>query len=71
LDIWERDDFFMQEKSQMDWQQFKSANQIEGELLQHNKGKGGFLDRKDFLERANVREFEFGQKSKSASSRHD
>ena len=54
----------------MDWKQFKSANQIDEELTQHNKGKGGFLDRKDFLERANVREYEFSQTSKSSSSRN-
>ena len=55
----------------MDWKQFKTTNQIDEELAQHNKGKGGFLERKDFLERANVREHEFGQTAKPSSSRKD
>ncbi|OQV22582.1 hypothetical protein BV898_03407 [Hypsibius exemplaris] len=57
------------EKSQAHWKEYKSAEKLEEELTSHNKGKGGYLDRKDFLERANVREFEFGLNSKSAGSK--
>ncbi|OQV16983.1 hypothetical protein BV898_08847 [Hypsibius exemplaris] len=55
------------EKSQSHWKEYKSAEKLDEELANHNKGKGGFLDRKDFLERANVREYEFGLNSKPFS----
>ncbi|EDV38207.2 uncharacterized protein Dana_GF11025 [Drosophila ananassae] len=46
------------EKSQMDWNTFKSDEGIDEELRTHNKGKEGYLDRQDFLQRTDMRQFE-------------
>ncbi|XP_058066966.1 craniofacial development protein 1 [Anopheles bellator] len=46
------------EKTKMDWNRFKRHEGIEEELQTHNKGKDGFLERRDFLERTDVRQFE-------------
>ncbi|GAV04805.1 hypothetical protein RvY_15028 [Ramazzottius varieornatus] len=50
------------DKSQMDWQKYKTANNLTEEIQQFNKGKGGYLDRKDFLDRASLREFHSSSK---------
>lgn len=46
------------EKSKLDWDMFKKDENIEEELQAHNKGKNGYLERQDFLERADLRQFE-------------
>lgn len=46
------------EKSKLDWDRFKKDENIEEELQKHNKGKDGYLERQDFLERADLRRFE-------------
>ncbi|XP_055608206.1 craniofacial development protein 1 [Uranotaenia lowii] len=46
------------EKTKLDWKQFKSHEGIEEELETHNKGKDGYLERQDFLQRTDVRQFE-------------
>lgn len=46
------------EKSKLDWDTFKKDENIEEELQAHNKGKNGYLERQDFLERADLRQFE-------------
>ncbi|KAJ8919668.1 hypothetical protein NQ315_006196 [Exocentrus adspersus] len=46
------------EKSKLDWDKFKKEENIEEELQTYNKGKDGFLDRQDFLQRADLRRFE-------------
>uniref|UniRef100_A0A182WAD6 Craniofacial development protein 1 n=1 Tax=Anopheles minimus TaxID=112268 RepID=A0A182WAD6_9DIPT len=46
------------EKTKLDWTSFKRQEGIEEELQTHNKGKDGFLERRDFLERTDVRQFE-------------
>ncbi|XP_060520140.1 craniofacial development protein 1 [Cylas formicarius] len=46
------------EKSKLDWDRFKKEENIEEELQTHNKGKDGYLDRQDFLQRADLRRFE-------------
>ncbi|KAH8397294.1 hypothetical protein KR215_011886 [Drosophila sulfurigaster] len=46
------------EKSQMDWKSFKSDEGIDEELRTHNKGKDGYLERQDFLQRTDLRQFE-------------
>ncbi|KAK9502458.1 hypothetical protein O3M35_011234 [Rhynocoris fuscipes] len=56
------------EKSKLDWDSFKKSEGIEEELEQHNKGKNGYLERQDFLERADVRQFEI-EKSLRAAKR--
>ncbi|XP_053688105.1 craniofacial development protein 1 [Sabethes cyaneus] len=46
------------EKSKLDWNSFKKIEGIEEELQNHNKGKDGYLEKQDFLERADLRQFE-------------
>lgn len=46
------------EKSKLDWDRFKKEENIEDELAAHNKGKDGYLERQDFLQRADLRRFE-------------
>lgn len=46
------------EKTKMDWNSFKQQEGIEEELQTHNKGREGFLERQDFLERTDVRQFQ-------------
>ncbi|XP_054740411.1 craniofacial development protein 1 [Anastrepha obliqua] len=46
------------EKSQLDWKNFKQDEGIEEELKTFNKGKDGYLERQDFLQRTDLRQFE-------------
>ena len=46
------------EKSKLDWDTFKKAEGIEEDLKTFNQGKQGFLERKAFLERADMKQFE-------------
>lgn len=46
------------EKSKMDWDAFKSEEGISEELAIHNRGKEGYVERKNFLERVDNRQFE-------------
>ncbi|CAB3220077.1 unnamed protein product [Arctia plantaginis] len=46
------------EKSKLDWSTYKQEEGIEEEIESHNKGKNGYLERRDFLERADVRQYE-------------
>ncbi|XP_075979165.1 yeti [Anticarsia gemmatalis] len=46
------------EKSKLDWSTYKQDEGIEEEIESHNKGKNGYLDRRDFLERSDVRQYE-------------
>lgn len=42
----------------MDWDTYKSAEGIEGEMQQATKDGKGFLNKQDFLQRCDVRKFE-------------
>ncbi|XP_068618748.1 uncharacterized protein Ns2 [Battus philenor] len=46
------------EKSKLDWDTYKKEEDIEHEIQSHNKGKQGYLERQDFLARADVRQYE-------------
>lgn len=46
------------EKTKLDWDRFKKDENIEEEIQTYNKGKDGYLERQDFLERADLRTFE-------------
>lgn len=46
------------EKSKLDWNNFKHKEGIDEELNTYNKGKSGYLERQDFLQRTDVRQFE-------------
>lgn len=55
------------EKSKLDWNSFKRNQGIEEELQTHNKGKDGYLERQDFLQRADVRQFEIEKSFRQTS----
>lgn len=46
------------DKSQMDWNKFVDENNIKEELTTHNKGKDGYVEKMQFLERSDIRQFE-------------
>ncbi|MCJ8733380.1 hypothetical protein PDJAM_G00222610 [Pangasius djambal] len=46
------------EKSKLDWDTFKAEEGITEELAIHNRGKEGYVERKNFLERVDQRQFE-------------
>lgn len=46
------------EKSKMDWDAFKSEEGIGEELAIHNRGREGYVERKNFLDRVDHRQFE-------------
>lgn len=46
------------EKTQIDWSGFKNKEGIDEELQTFNKGRDGYLERQDFLQRTDVRQFE-------------
>ncbi|XP_008309767.1 craniofacial development protein 1 [Cynoglossus semilaevis] len=46
------------EKSKMDWDAFKSEEGITEELAIHNRGREGYVERKNFLDRVDHRQFE-------------
>jgi len=46
------------EKSKLDWDGFKKDEGIEEDLKTFNQGKQGFLERKAFLERTDMKQFE-------------
>lgn len=56
------------EKSKLDWERFKNEQGIKEDIETYNKGKNGYLEKQDFLQRADVRQFEI-EKSMRASRR--
>lgn len=54
------------EKSKLDWDQFKKEEKIEDELSAYSKSKDGYLERQDFLQRADVRRFEIEKSIRSS-----
>ncbi|XP_023946672.2 uncharacterized protein LOC112052020 [Bicyclus anynana] len=46
------------EKSKLDWNTYKKEEGVEDEIASINKGKSGYLDRRDFLERTDMRQYE-------------
>ncbi|XP_003742343.1 craniofacial development protein 1 [Galendromus occidentalis] len=46
------------EKSKLDWNGFKRQEGIDEELATFNRGKGGYLEKMAFLERADLRQFD-------------
>ncbi len=58
------------DKSKHDWDSFKRTEGIDEQLQTHNKGKDGYLERQDFLDRTDVRQFEL-EKSIRLSKRNN
>lgn len=46
------------EKSKLDWDGFKRREGIEEEIQTHNKGKDGYLEKQDFLQRTDFKQFD-------------
>ncbi|KAJ8003192.1 hypothetical protein DPEC_G00166840 [Dallia pectoralis] len=59
------------EKSKMDWDAFKDEEGIGDELAIHNRGKEGYVERKNFLERVDHRTFELEKKSALSGRKAD
>ncbi|XP_011352665.1 craniofacial development protein 1 [Ooceraea biroi] len=57
------------EKSKLDWDNFKKQENIEEEINSHNRGKDGYLERQDFLQRADLRQFEIEKQLRNTSRR--
>ncbi|XP_070501837.1 craniofacial development protein 1 [Chironomus tepperi] len=57
------------EKTKLDWDGFKSKEGINEELKTHNRGKDGFLERRDFLERTDYKQFEIEKSLRMSSKR--
>ncbi|XP_033212758.1 craniofacial development protein 1 [Belonocnema kinseyi] len=57
------------EKSKLDWDNFKKEEKIEEEISTHNKGKDGYLEKQDFLQRADLRQFEIEKQLRTTSRR--
>ncbi|CAI2318738.1 unnamed protein product [Caenorhabditis sp. 36 PRJEB53466] len=58
------------EKSDHDWRNFKTEQNIKEDLESHNRGKGGYLNKMDFLNRTDNRQFE-KEKAFRATARKD
>lgn len=46
------------EQAAQDWSKVKVEEKLEDELKQATKSKGGYLERQNFLERSDLRQFE-------------
>ncbi|XP_065367519.1 craniofacial development protein 1 [Calliphora vicina] len=57
------------EKSQMDWKSFKQTEGIDEQLQTFNKGKDGYLERQDFLQRTDLRQFEIEKNLRQTTRR--
>lgn len=57
------------EKTQLDWKSFKRTEGIEEELQTHNRGRDGYLERQDFLQRADLRQFEIEKNFRQSKSK--
>ncbi|CAH1398108.1 unnamed protein product [Nezara viridula] len=57
------------EKSKLDWDSFKAKEGIVEDLERHNKGRNGYLEKQDFLQRADLRQFEIEKNMRSVTRR--
>ncbi|KAL1465207.1 hypothetical protein WDU94_004795 [Cyamophila willieti] len=55
------------EKSKLDWNQYKQSEGLEEKLSTFNKGKDGYLEKQDFLQRADLRQFEQEKELRNAT----
>jgi len=55
------------EKSKLDWNGFKKEENLEEELEQHKRSNNSFIEKQEFLQRADVRQFEL---EKAVRDRH-
>lgn len=55
------------EKTKLDWGGFKQSEGIDEELQTFNKGRDGYLERQDFLQRTDLRQFEIEKNLRAAN----
>ena len=55
------------DKSKLDWNKFVNEEGIKEELVTHNRGKDGYVEKQQFLERADVRRFEIEKSAREKS----
>ncbi|KAL7636513.1 UNVERIFIED_CONTAM: hypothetical protein RMT77_013288 [Armadillidium vulgare] len=60
------------EKTKIDWLNYKTSEGIQDEMQNHLKSKDGYLEKKEFLERADLRQFEIERDMRMSkrSNRH-
>lgn len=56
--IGKKDKISTLEKSKLDWNKFKQSEGIDEEIKTFNRGKDGYLEKQDFLQRTDLRQFE-------------
>ncbi|XP_011495554.1 PREDICTED: craniofacial development protein 1 [Ceratosolen solmsi marchali] len=60
------------EKSKLDWNKFKEEHNLEEEISCFNRGKSGYLERQDFLQRTDLKQFEIEKELRNVGKRkHD
>ncbi|CAG7834517.1 unnamed protein product [Allacma fusca] len=59
------------EKTKLDWQAFKKDKGIEDELKTHVKSKDGYVDRQEFLQRTDLRQFEIEKNLRARQRRNN
>lgn len=57
------------EKSKLDWDSYKKQENLEEEITTFNKGKDGYLEKQDFLQRADLRQFEIEKQLRNTTRR--
>ena len=57
------------EKSKLDWNQFKQENDLTEEINNFNRGKNGYLERQDFLQRTDLKQFEIEKDLRNVGKR--
>ncbi|XP_055299844.1 craniofacial development protein 1 [Sitodiplosis mosellana] len=55
------------EKTKLDWGGFKQSEGIDEEIQTFNKGRDGYLERQDFLQRTDLRQFEIEKNLRAAN----
>lgn len=68
--IGKRNKISVLEKTALDWKSFKHSEGIDEQLQTHNKGKDGYLERQDFLQRTDVRQFEIEKDLRQSKRNH-
>ncbi|KAL7307925.1 hypothetical protein TKK_0000018 [Trichogramma kaykai] len=54
------------EQSKLQWDKFKEENDLKEELTTYNRGKNGYLEKQDFLQRIDSRQFEMEKEMRAA-----
>jgi hypothetical protein len=57
------------EKSKLDWNKFKEEHNLEEEISCFNRGKSGYLERQDFLQRTDLKQFEIEKELRNVGKR--